>query len=213
MWLESNLSGLLHLDENFLDGEPTLYGKADIVRGAILYQHGGLYIDADTLWVNGQCLDDILTVSSTTGFFAAIEPAGSEGACQGHVANGVMGAIKHHPVVLEYMHVQQVFQITKGPGTNAWERLGPLALSAALETANNFECETQRDSRSFHATNSSVSLVTILHPKYFYPISWHGVSQSLISNTSSLHGMLASQYPDAVMFQIGLSTNLLQVDM
>ena len=209
LWTPSNFTTLQYLDLKLLEPESILSGKADIVRGAALFEFGGVYIDADTLWVNDHCLCDILELGSTTGFLAAIEPAGDEGMCQARVANGVMAAVKHHPVVREYMQVQRFFTISKGIGVHPWERLGPLALTAAISVADNFECTSPEVFKSWNKTlpASEVMLATVLHPQYFYPKSWHGITQQSANNTQLIRQTMVQEHPASMMFQFGLTTN------
>ena len=211
LWTTANFSKLMYLDTQLLEPEQILSGQADIVRGPVLYEHGGVYIDADTLWVNEHCLDNIMELASTTGFLTAIEPMA--GGCQERVANGVMGSVRHHPMIREYMLVQHYFTISKGIGVHPWERLGPLALTAAISKADNYNCHSQMDLNhwwihgNFPASN--VMLATVLHPMYFYPKPWHGVTQA-IANDSSAVLTAAREFKDAMMFQFGLTTNSLQ---
>lgn len=209
LWTPANFTVLRYLDTKLLEPETILSGQADIVRGAVLLEHGGIYVDADSLWVNDQCLYDILELGSTTGFLTAIEPAGDEGMCSDRVANGVMAAVKHHPVVREYMQVQRFFTISKGIGVHPWERLGPLALTAAISVADNFDCTSLTRHWSQNATlpAGEVMLATVLHPQYFYPKSWHGISQQTASNISLIKHMIAQERPAGMMFQFGLTTN------
>ncbi|KAL0053879.1 hypothetical protein WJX82_000588 [Trebouxia sp. C0006] len=223
LWLEPDFSGLLYLNTALLAQEDMLCGKTDIIRGAVLYQHGGLYIDADTLWVNQHCLDDVMHLSSTTGFFAAIEPQ-SDSVCYHYVANGVMGAVKHHPVIWDYMQVQMEFQSTKGPAVHPFERLGPLALSEAILRADNSNCSVPDPaldskehpriawSNQVNLTGvpvAKIKLATVLHPRYFYPTTWVGVTQDVANDVVGIHAKVALEYPDAIMYQLGLSTNIL----
>ena len=214
LWTSANFSRLVHLDMHLLEPEQVLSGKADIVRGPVLYEHGGVYIDADTLWVNQHCLDDVMTLASTTGFLTAIEPM--EGGCQSRVANGVMAAVRHHPMIREYMQVQHYFTISKGIGVHPWERLGPLALTAAISKADNHDCHGQVDLSLWHSHGKfpavHVMLATILHPMYFYPKPWHGVTQA-IANDSSAVRVVAKEFSNAMMYQFGLTTNSLQTNV
>lgn len=127
----ANIGNLSHLDMRFLDAEKTNNGKSDILRSAILYEHGGVYIDADTLWVNGRCLDDVLMLASDTGFVAAMEPE------QTWCASGVIGVVKRHPVTKLFMQSQHILS-TGGRKGDAWQTIGPLAVSAAMSASDNF---------------------------------------------------------------------------
>ena len=211
MWTESDVASLLHLNSELLQTEGLTFGKVDIARGALLYQHGGLYIDADILYVGEQCLDSVMELASTTGFLAAIEPGDLQGTCQNFVSNGVMGAVKHHPIVKQYMYVQSIFQSSKGAARPVWERLGPLALSAAISIADNFQCETNKSHVHAHllkqqpAMNSA--LATVLHPQYFYPEAWHGNKHVHVHDLAALREEVAKEFPLTMMFQFGLTTN------
>ena len=213
LWTANNFSTLQHLDLALLDPETILSGKADIIRGAILYEHGGVYIDADTLWINEHCLDSVMELASTTGFLTAIEPAGDEGECQDRVANGVMGAVRHHPVIREYMQVQRFFTISKGVGVHPWERLGPLALSAAIAVCDNYLCSPDESAslwdNQVDPPAIDLMLATVIHPQYFYPKSWHGITQQKANDTAIIRETMAKERPDSMMYQFGLTTNFL----
>jgi mannosyltransferase OCH1-like enzyme len=63
LWTENNIGGLLSefpVLRRIFDAEKEYYGKADILRYAILYTHGGVYIDADIVWVNNKSLNPII---------------------------------------------------------------------------------------------------------------------------------------------------------
>lgn len=68
-----------------------LWGKAsDYIRMAALEKYGGIYLDADceVLKTFDDVLDDDLFVCEEANYF---------------VANGVIGAISHHPLIKDYL--------------------------------------------------------------------------------------------------------------
>ena len=210
------LGALRHLDEDMLSREPTPHGKSDILRAAVLYEHGGLYIDADTLWVNGRCLDDILLLASATGFAAALEPRRDD-MVGGLVANGVMASVKHHPIVREVMHAQRTFT-SAVPAGAPWQRLGPAALSAAVASADNQAAGQYCPAEVVRGTALPTSyfsddqpaaeaiLVTVLSHRYFYPIHWVVHKFETLRNMSYVLELAKATYPEALMYQFGFTT-------
>ena len=69
--------------------EPTPHGRADMARLLILYFYGGVYVDADSVWVKGS-LDKFI---EDGGVFAAREPG------KPWLANGVIGASQRNQVI------------------------------------------------------------------------------------------------------------------
>jgi hypothetical protein len=51
--------------------ETSLAAKSDILRYEVLYREGGVYLDADTLWIPGRSMDSLLDQAAQTGVFAA----------------------------------------------------------------------------------------------------------------------------------------------
>ncbi len=212
LWGTSDIPKLKHINRQYLDKEPTLNGKSDWLRSAILFEHGGVYIDADTQWVNNKCLDKIMILASTTGLVAALEPERS------HVAPGVMAAVKHHPVMKLMMAMQVA--LTTSPRIrvgHAWERVGPGAVTAALSASdNNIDSIFCNKSDNLmmeqyfteYQPATSALMAVVLSSRYFYPRSWIGQNYTQVSNVTYIAQMTQSQYPDAFMYQLGLSTNL-----
>jgi hypothetical protein len=167
LWTDKNLSSLRTLDTTFFEEEPTHNGKANILRAAILYEHGGVYVDADIQWVNDKCLDDFLLLASDTGFLAAMEP-GTQ-----FVANSVIGAVRHHPVARLYQQVQVILSTDNRTG-EPWQRTGPLGLNAAMRVADN------------HASSRHCAQSTTKLPQQEAP-------QAVLGNQDTLDGSAATQ--------------------
>lgn len=158
LWKETDIDQLFKkeyfdLDINRLkyiyDTESQYCGKADIARLLILYNFGGIYIDADSVWVNNKNLDNVLKKTKHTGMFAAFEPN------QSFLANGVIGSNKFNSNVYfllkklermadEYINIREK--------KDCWEVTGPLLLD---KIKNN---------------------ITTLESIYFYPMDWHGIT-------------------------------------
>lgn len=69
------------------------YGASDIVRLEVLKEYGGIYIDADTERL--ESIDDAPFLNAD--FFAV------EANKIGRVANGIIGAVPEHPIIVAYM--------------------------------------------------------------------------------------------------------------
>lgn len=132
--------------------ETEMCGKADILRLVILYLYGGVYIDADMVWINNKSLYPLLVDASNTGFFCSKEPD------QYFLVNSVIGStVKHNNIIFllnelsklrnDYKHIRikkSVYQVT-----------GPLLLNKIKESKLSY---------------------TIYPQHYFYPINWHGIT-------------------------------------
>ena len=128
------------------DNEKTYYGKADIARLLILYYYGGIYIDADSVWINNKKLDHLIDISKKTGLFAGYEPN------KNYVANGVIGSTKKNSNILLLINKllnmdYDLIRSTKEP----WEVTGPILLNDIHDS------------------------MTKLDSIYFYPMNWHGI--------------------------------------
>lgn len=51
LWRDDDLKHLKMHNRALYDAEPTLPGKADVARYEILYRYGGVYVDADIVWL------------------------------------------------------------------------------------------------------------------------------------------------------------------
>lgn len=73
LWTEKEIEELYMLNKDLYDKEPTMYGKSDLARYEILNKYGGIYIDADSIWLNDKNLTDLIDKSKDTNFFIAEE--------------------------------------------------------------------------------------------------------------------------------------------
>ena len=102
-------------------------GKADIIRWEILYEYGGVFIDADSVCV--EPIDDILMSKEA---FAGWE---QEVVRPGLVATGTMGFPPKHPLVrsaIDFILRNEVSQ--KKTKQMAWQTVGPGLLTKLNNT-------------------------------------------------------------------------------
>ena len=136
-------------------GEPTPHGRADIARLLILYWYGGVYVDADSVWLKGS-LDRFLAGSRAKGVFAAREPGKS------WLANGVVGAVPRSPVIAALIRV-----IGEIDYDDARRKDGPYAVTGPLLLT-----------REAHR-------ITVVPSECFYPVHWAGIRDPEVHKTLS----------------------------
>lgn len=126
-------------------------GQADILRLAILYEQGGLYVDADMVVVNPAGFHELL-VRMEGRVFAGWESTGSL------VANSVIGAPRGHAFLGACLDHLPVF--ARETATRpTWYRSGPFFLTEMLNRAG----DVYRDD------------IVILPQSFFYADGWHRV--------------------------------------
>ncbi|MCT4636698.1 MAG: hypothetical protein N4A72_03225 [Bacteroidales bacterium] len=145
LWREEDIDKLNLVNRTLYDRETALSGKVNILRYELLYQFGGIYIDADSEWINNKPLDDLLEQTNLTGIFAGRED-------DNMIANGVIGCSQYNPLMLYTIKLlSDTFTenriINKHP---TWISSGP-----------RFFSETLMDKG-----------ITIFPTYYFYPVSW-----------------------------------------
>jgi hypothetical protein len=104
-------------------------GKADIIRWEILYEYGGVFIDADSICV--ESLDDYFMCKRA---FASYE---NEQVRKGLVATGTMGFYPKHPLckdIIEWIKSKDSTDFIQN--YPAWHSVGPGVLTRFLETGN-----------------------------------------------------------------------------
>lgn len=185
LWNESNLDNLF---KDFLvlkivyDLEETWNGKSDILRYLILFYHGGIYIDADCVWLNNKNFDEL--INNSTGFFGAREPNTT------HLVGTVIGSYKNNQVFLKIIkHIESIIlnsegkvikhrYVNKRKVMGVCKLIGPIIFDHFAKNEN----------------------ITVFPSHYFYPIGWHSISDK------NYH--LNNKMPeDSYMFHAGYSTN------
>lgn len=178
LWTEKEIDELNLVNKKQYDSEQFYNGKSDIVRYEILNQFGGLFIDADSLWIH-HSLNDILEKSKDVGMFCAEEPKN-----KWSIANGVIGFTKEHPILkLMINHISNnYFQLKKKykKEREIWRITGTEPFTKIVKESKN---------------------KLILDSYYFYPESFH--QNNLNKNSKDFEKL----YPNSIMFQYGYTTN------
>lgn len=178
LWTEKEIEELNLINKKQYENENFYNGKSDIARYEILYKFGGIFIDADSLWIQ-HSLNDILKKSIPCGMFCAEEPVN-----KWSIANGVIGFSKEHPI-LELMinHISNnYFNLKKKlkKEREIWQVTGTKPFTEIVKKYDN---------------------KLILESYYFYPESFHQNNLNLNSKD------FPKLYPNSIMFQYGYTTN------
>lgn len=194
LWTESSIKDL---DFDSIPGLEKLYksfskelaGQADILRLLILYKYGGVYIDADTVVIKPEKFQKFLE-KNTNGMFFAWENLSTSrtrklriGKIRRLIANGIIGAEAGHPF-LKLLLDGIVENSKKVSGKKeAWKCTGPLYVT-----------------KMYKDVKKDFPDIKIFPMKYFYPISWVGV-------TDPEHHKKVKYPKESMLFQYGYSTN------
>ena len=145
LWDDQKVSEMEMVNRSWYDNEPTYNGKSDILRYEILYQYGGVYIDADSFITSPEKLYKLLSeFNGDAGFGFEIDNQ--------LVCGGVSMSIKNS----EFMK-RCIAEIPKRDMTQmAWISIGPRLITDI--------CVRHRDIP-----------ITFYKSTTFYPIRWHGI--------------------------------------
>ena len=102
-------------------------GKADIIRWEILYEYGGVFLDADSI-----CIEPVDNVLMSKKCFAGWE---NEEARPGLIATGTMGFPPRHPLVKNAIDWIKANEVSYAKTTKmAWYNVGPGLLTRMYDT-------------------------------------------------------------------------------
>jgi mannosyltransferase OCH1-like enzyme len=150
LWREKDIENFNLVNKNLYNNEKELCGKADILRYEILYNYGGIYIDADSVFIDNDFdFNNLMKKVNNSGFFIAEETKNGKG-----LANGVIGCSKNNPIMKLTIDI-----LSKQDCKNAavFKKFGPFLMDQILLSGLN---------------------ITIFPSKYFYPEYWHGIKKS-----------------------------------
>ena len=111
----------------------SICGKVDIMRWEILFEYGGIFIDADSICI--EPLDELIEKSVNMNGFASFE---NENCRKGLISNGTVGFTKNHHLcnnIIEYILNDELtdYYIMN---YNDWYSVGPVLLTRILNTYN-----------------------------------------------------------------------------
>ena len=113
VWRDKDIDGMKLVNRSAYDDMKEWCGKADIARYEILYRHGGLYIDADTVWLGE-------APYPFKGDFNVFQEDNKL------YANGVIATVPGHPILKTMIDsIQHSFD----PSQPAWISVGPTLLT------------------------------------------------------------------------------------
>lgn len=146
LWTEEEINDLHLINQQYYDKEESLVAKVDMLRYEILYQFGGVYFDADILWLNNKSLNNLLVDTNQSGIFVGREDHRLLG-------NSVIGSSIKNNILKEVIDELKTNYKTLRIDNSfpPWIATGPVLFSEILK---NYKIK--------------------IHPTYyFYPLSWH----------------------------------------
>jgi len=146
LWDDETVSKLQMVNRSFYESEQTYHGKSDILRYEVLYQFGGVYIDADSYIVKPEKLNALLEEFNDDAGFG-YERNGEL------ICGGVSMSKKHSRFIHACIDVIPHRDMRQAP----WISVGPMLITDLY--------------RSLH----TVINVRLYPSKTFYPIPWHGI--------------------------------------
>ena len=165
LWREEDIAQLKMLNQDLYQQENVFSGKTDILRYELLYQFGGIYIDADSEWLNNKPLNELIHKTNTLGVFAGRED-------EVMLAAGVIGASKKNPIIyliIKILHLT-FFKTRIEKNYPTWIALGPRFFSEVIK----------------------YFAITKFPTHFFYPVSW--LQNNLSIDTSQFPESYMMQY-------------------
>ncbi len=196
LWRDADMK---KFDFGAIEGLPEVYrsfgselaGRADIVRYMILYQEGGLYIDADSVVMKPAKFAKFLESNRAPVFFAweNLSKARTRklniGGRRRLISNGTVGTVPRHPFFKAMLEESvKNLKALKGKPLEAWRAVGPYMIVQLYERLK-----------------GGVAKDVHMYPmRYFYPRHWKGITDPELHKKVKIPGQ-------SMLFQYGYSTN------
>ena len=180
LWDEEKINKLEMINRTIYDFEPTLRGKSDIARYEILYQYGGIFLDADSYWIEkpNSDLNILLDNSKDAEFFCVNEPLNKQ-----FFANGIFGCSKNNDItlgIINYLNKTYLKEKQKHQQSHAiWLVTGPVPFTKVV--------------------NKNIDKATIFPTHYFLPEVYKENNREIELNK------MKDLFPDSFMYQYWLS--------
>lgn len=174
LWRENEIENLRLINKSKYESEKVLSGKVNILRYELLYQFGGIYIDADSEWINNKPLQELIDHTNQTGIFAGWED-------KKMLANGVIGCSPKNPIMYYVIkllgHTYHENRILKNRPT--WISSGPRFFSEAILPFG----------------------ITTFPVHYFSPVSWRKDNRGIDTTQFTNSYMIQYGYSTNALFK------------
>lgn len=149
-WTEKEIEDFNLVNKDIYDLETQYSGKSDIARYEILNRHGGIWIDADSVWLNNKSLNPLIENSKNEKMFGAIETNLT------WLANTIIGSTPNNEnmqFLIDEISNMRGNYLNLRKKKMVWELTGPLLFD------------------KIRTTNRPIK---IFPTNYFYPRHWQG---------------------------------------
>lgn len=213
LWRDEDLKGIDMQNRDLYDAEPTLPGKADIARYEILRRYGGIYVDADIVWLGKRmpnaeqqlasrderaAFDSFLAkTNSESKIFVACEPHNVGNIGQWQQIGASQNDLKKTDCLLYANSI-----IGASPQNRHLEAIiKHIADTYAKRSAEN-PAQPWLTTGPFPMTEAlrPIDNVTVFASDMFYPADWHD------DHSAKTVEQLRQLYPEAYTFHYGYST-------
>lgn len=130
LWTDAEVSKLNLRTRQFYDKESMFQCKADLLRLEILWEEGGIYIDADMVWLHKD-LQHVLDAGKATGFFCGYEPD-TKDKPYSVIGNSFIACTPRHPLVDMLIKYIKAIYDHKRPYHGVEWVTGPLAFTKCI---------------------------------------------------------------------------------
>jgi inositol phosphorylceramide mannosyltransferase catalytic subunit len=131
LWDNEAAAGLQMINRDLFDREQMMQCRADLLRLEICYQFGGVYCDADLIWLGGRGLGEVWESCRESRFLCGYEPD-TKDKPYSVLGNSVFMVSKGHPLLrLLISYIAQIYDAKRPHNTVEWVT-GPLAFTKAV---------------------------------------------------------------------------------